>query len=85
MTWYLYILRCADQSLYAGITTDVARRIKEHNESKRGARYTRARRPCTLLIQWEYDNRSQATKAEIAFKKYSKEKKERMILNNLAP
>ena len=83
--WYMYVLRCSDQSLYTGITTDVQRRVKEHNTSKKGARYTRARRPCALLIQWQYDDQSQASKAEYFFKKYSKSKKENAIIHGTPP
>jgi len=46
--WFIYVVRCSDNSLYTGITTDVMRRVKEHNTSKKGARYTRSRRPVTL-------------------------------------
>ena len=79
MDWFLYILRCQDNSLYAGITTDVIRRIKEHNESPKGAKYTKARRPVALLVTWPYPNRSMATKAEMHFKKFSRKKKEAQI------
>jgi putative endonuclease len=85
MDWFLYILRCQDNSLYAGITTDVERRLKEHNESPKGARYTRARRPVTLLISWPYLNRSVATKAEIQFKKFSRKKKQSYIELQMPP
>ena len=47
--WFVYILRCADDSLYTGITNDVARRVKQHNTGQQGARYTRQRRPVTLV------------------------------------
>ncbi len=43
--WFVYMLRCADNSLYTGVTTDIERRLKEHNEDKAGAKYTRAKRP----------------------------------------
>ncbi|HCK26896.1 MAG TPA: hypothetical protein DHW52_06875, partial [Alcanivorax sp.] len=58
------MLRCADGSLYTGVTTDVLRRWQEHNDGPRGARYTRARRPVTLLISWPFPDRSEASKAE---------------------
>jgi putative endonuclease len=85
MDWFLYILRCQDNSLYAGITTDVERRLKEHNQGPKGARYTRARRPVTLLISWPYPNRSVATKAEIQFKKFSRKKKQSYIELQMPP
>ena len=72
--WYVYVLQCSDGSLYCGITTDVMRRLEEHQSGK-GAKYTRARLPLEILVSWEEENRSTATKAEIAFKKLSKKKK----------
>ena len=76
--WYVYVLQCSDNSLYCGITTDVDRRISEH-QSGMGAKYTRGKRPVKLLVFWTEDNRSTATKAEIAFKKLSKKKKLQVI------
>ncbi|MBN0988620.1 GIY-YIG nuclease family protein [Amphritea pacifica] len=67
--WYVYILRCADGSLYTGVTTDTDRRIKEHNLSDRlGARYTRARRPVSLAYREPCENRSVACKREAQIK-----------------
>ena len=83
--WYLYVVRCCDDSLYTGITTDVQRRIQEHNQSTKGARYTRARRPVELVIVWAYNNRSEASQAEYAFKKLSIKKKNQSIEANEAP
>lgn len=85
MAWFLYIVECSDKSLYAGITTDVARRIQEHNESPKGAKYTKARRPVSVRIVWEYPDRSLASKAEIAFKRCRLEKKQLLIENNISP
>ena len=68
MSWYLYVLSCADGTLYTGITTDCERRVDEHNHSSKGARYTRARRPVQLAAAWPYPSRSEASKAEYAFK-----------------
>ncbi len=73
--WHLYVLRCADGSLYAGVTTDLERRLSEHNAGPRGARYTRARRPVCMLHSWEMQDRSAATRAEVAFKKLSRKTK----------
>jgi putative endonuclease len=73
--WYLYVLRCADGSFYAGITTDPKRRLDEHNTSARGARYTRARRPVELIKSWRVPDRSTATKREMAFKRLSRDQK----------
>ena len=77
--WYLYIARCSDNSLYTGITTDIARRTDEHNNGKEASAYTRAHRPVALVYQESYKTRSDATKREIEVKKLSKEEKELMI------
>ena len=50
--WYVYLLRCADATLYCGVTTDMERRLREHNAGSRGAKYTRARRPVELVAAW---------------------------------
>ena len=49
MKWFVYILKCSDNTLYTGITTDIERRIKEHNSSNKGAKYTKTRRPVKLF------------------------------------
>lgn len=67
--YYLYLLQCADKTFYAGITVDLVRRLKEHNHSKLGSKYTRARRPVKLVFSQSFPNRSEATKAELALKK----------------
>lgn len=77
--YVLYVLACADGTLYAGITTDVARRVTEHNGSSLGAKYTRARRPVRLVYQRRYATRSAALVAEAAFKKLSRAHKLRQI------
>ncbi len=73
--WTLYVLRCADGSLYTGITTDVERRLEEHNGSAKGARYTRSRRPVELEAAWGCEDHSQAAKAEYAFKSLRRREK----------
>lgn len=65
--WYLYVLRCKDDSFYTGITTDLARRLKEHRAG-RGSNYTRAHLPVSLIAAWEFPDRSSATRAEYKFK-----------------
>ena len=62
--WFVYLLLCADGSYYAGITTDLERRVREHNESSRGARYTRARRPLSLAYSESCASRSEACRRE---------------------
>jgi len=67
--WCVYMLRCADGSLYTGITTDIARRVAEHNgDSALGARYTRSRRPVQLVYVEAAANRAEATRREAAIK-----------------
>jgi putative endonuclease len=67
--WCVYMLRCADGSIYTGITTDVARRVAEHNgDSGLGARYTRSRRPVELVYVEAAAGRSAASRREAAIK-----------------
>jgi putative endonuclease len=68
MSWYTYILECADGTLYAGSTNDLERRVKEHNESSLGAKYTRARRPVVLRYSAAFPDRSEAAKEESRIK-----------------
>ncbi|MGC9399181.1 MAG: NUDIX domain-containing protein [Anaerolineae bacterium] len=65
--WYLYVLRCGDGSFYTGITTDVARRLREH-QAGRGAHYTRTHLPVELVAAWRYPDQSTATRVEYQFK-----------------
>ncbi|MBS3755726.1 MAG: GIY-YIG nuclease family protein [Desulfobacterales bacterium] len=65
--WHLYIIRCADNSLYTGITTDVSRRIEEHN-LKTGCNYTRTRTPVELVYQESHRTQSSALKRELRIK-----------------
>ena len=78
-TWWVYFLRCNDNSLYAGVTTDIHRRISEHNNSKLGAKYTRARRPVILAYLEEADNKSLACKREYQIRHLTKLKKELLV------
>jgi len=74
--WFVYIVRCDDDSLYTGITKDVDRRIQEHNEGGRlAAKYTRTRRPVVLVYQETCESRSVATKREIEIKQLSRTNK----------
>lgn len=77
--WWVYLLRCNDNSLYAGVTTDIHRRIGEHNNSKLGAKYTRARRPVSLAYLEEVDSRSAACKREYQIRHLTKPKKEQLV------
>ncbi len=74
--WLMYVVECADGSYYTGITTDMTRRLNEHNRTKRGAKYTRSRRPVRLIYFESHENRSEASRAEAAFKKLTRKKKE---------
>lgn len=78
MSWFVYILRCADKSLYTGITTDLLRRTKEHN-SVRGAKYTKPRQPVVLVYQEVFTDRGSALRREAAIKKLSKKEKEELL------
>tara|TARA_Y100000310_G_scaffold182230_1_gene182288 strand:+ start:1171 stop:1431 length:261 start_codon:yes stop_codon:yes gene_type:complete len=77
--WYLYVLLCSDGSYYTGVTVDVDRRLREHNASKAGAKYTRSRRPVKLLFYEKFQTRSAAQKAEYQFKKLTRKQKEKLI------
>jgi putative endonuclease len=67
MAWFVYVVRCGDGSLYTGIAVDVAARVSVHNDGK-GARYTRSRRPVTLVYVERKRSRSSALKRELAIK-----------------
>lgn len=75
---YMYVLECADGSLYTGYTTDVQRRLKTHNAGK-GAKYTRARLPVTLLYSESFTSKPQAMSAEALFKQKTREQKLKYI------
>ena len=78
MRWSLYVLRCGDGSLYTGIALDVARRLEEHRDG-RGARYTRGRGPLSVIAKVRCRDRSAALRAEIAFKRLPRERKESIL------
>lgn len=75
-TWFVYFVRCKDDSLYCGVTTDIERRELEHNQTNKGAKYTRVRRPVSMVYHKECDSRSEACKEEVRLKKLSKAQKE---------
>ncbi len=77
-SWYLYILRCKDNTLYTGIATDVDRRLRTHQQGK-GAKYTRGRGPLELVYQERCGTRSQALKRELVVKALSREQKELLL------
>lgn len=75
----VYIVECADGSLYSGITTDLKRRIEEHNSSPKGAKYTRARRPVKLVYAKRCRTRVTASRAEAKIKRFTRTEKLRLI------
>lgn len=77
--WTLYLLRCCDGSLYAGITNDLARRLAQHQDG-RASRYTRGRRPVSIVYREPCASRSEALQRECAVKALSREAKERLIV-----
>ena len=83
-TWYVYLLRCNDNSLYAGITTDINRRLHQHNHTKLGAKYTRAKRPVTLVFLEAASDKSTASKREYQIRKLTKLNKEELVSTYLA-
>lgn len=77
-TWYLYILRCADATLYTGITTDVEKRLEAHRTGK-GAKYTRGRAPLELVYRETCGSHSDALRRELEIKKLSRQEKQNLI------
>jgi putative endonuclease len=80
--YYLYILECSDKTFYTGITTDLHRRIKEHNDEKFGAKYTKGRRPVGLVYSNKFKSRSAALKEECRIKKMTRAEKKEIIAKN---
>lgn len=78
MSWYVYMLRCGDNTLYTGMTDDVPRRLQAHN-SGTGAKYTRGRGPLTLVYQEPCATKSDALKREYAIKRLTRAQKEILI------
>ena len=81
MQTYTYILKCSDNTLYTGWTTDLKRRLATHNQGK-GAKYTRTRLPVTLVYYETFPTKRQALQREAAIKKLSRPQKERLISAN---
>jgi putative endonuclease len=79
--WYVYILKCADDTLYTGITTDVNRRLNEHNKGT-GAKYTKTRLPVVLMAVSEASDRSEASKEEYRIKQLTRKEKLLLIDGN---
>ncbi|KKP61724.1 MAG: hypothetical protein US48_C0009G0005 [Candidatus Levybacteria bacterium GW2011_GWA2_37_36] len=79
--YFIYLLRCSDNSLYCGQTKNLKRRIKEHNSNDSKSKYTRARRPVKLVYFEKYKTINKALKREFEIKKMTKGKKEELIIN----
>lgn len=82
---YTYLVRCSDDSLYAGWTNDIEKRLKAHNDGT-GAKYTKSRRPVTLAYFERFETKSEAMKREVALKKMTHQQKEKLAasFNNIA-
>lgn len=80
--WFVYMLRCADQSLYTGVATDLAARLAKHNAGK-AAKYTRGRLPVKLVYQESAQDRSRALQREHTIKRLSRAAKLRLIANGV--
>lgn len=81
--WYTYIVRCQDNTFYTGITTDLARRVTEHNQTNRGARYTAARRPVVLVYHEFHPSRSAAAGREYRIRRLPVAAKKKLLQNTL--
>ncbi|MEA1962692.1 MAG: GIY-YIG nuclease family protein [Patescibacteria group bacterium] len=79
--WHIYILQCRDKTFYTGVTTDLKRRVNEHNTSNLGAKYTKCRRPVKLVYSAVKKDKSGALKAECKIKKLSRTEKFKIIGN----
>ena len=78
MSWYLYIVQCHDETLYTGITTDISRRLKEHN-TKKGAFYTKNKTPVELVHLEPMADQSQARKREAEIKRLTRQEKLELV------
>lgn len=77
--WFVYMVRCQDQTLYTGITTDPDKRLTAHNSKTTGAKYTRSRRPVSLVYLEETESRSAASKREYTIKQMTAAQKNALI------
>lgn len=81
--WFVYMVQCSDESYYTGVTTDIKRRLYEHNHTAKGAKYTRCRRPVTLAYYEATDTRQNACKREHAIKKLRSSCKKKLASSQL--
>ncbi|MCH7883502.1 GIY-YIG nuclease family protein [Patescibacteria group bacterium] len=82
--YIVYILKCSDDTLYTGSTIDLTKRLREHNEQKGGAKYTRARRPVVLVYKEECEILAQARERETEIKQMSRDEKLLLVENMVA-
>lgn len=78
--YFVYILECADTTLYIGSTNDIEKRVLNHNTSKSGAKYTKARRPVVLKYSESFETKSEALKRECELKKFSRQDKIKLFV-----
>lgn len=79
-SWFVYLVRCSDDTFYCGIAKDVDKRVKDHNSnSKRGAKYTRSRQPVVLLKSWECSSKSLAMTHERWIKSLNRIQKQALL------
>jgi len=84
MTYFVYVLECSDKSYYIGSTKNLEKRLKQHNELKSGAHYTKIRRPVILKYSEKVKTYAHARKREAEIKRFTKAKKEALIKNSTA-
>ena len=77
--WHVYMVRCSDGTLYTGIAKDLEKRVEAHNSGKDGARYTRSRRPVTLVYSEQAESKSAAARLEYRIKRLPRAKKKRLV------
>ena len=83
-SWFVYILQCCDNTLYTGITTDIDRRVREHNSSTTGSKYTKSRQPVKLVYRENAPSRSAAAAREFQIKQLDRADKKKLIAKNPA-
>lgn len=80
--YFIYIVKCKDETYYTGYTTNIEKRIKAHNEGK-GAKYTRSRLPVKLVYWEQYEEKTQALKREYAIKQLTRKQKQQLIRRSI--
>jgi putative endonuclease len=80
MAYFVYIVKCADNTLYTGCTNNLEKRIRLHNSTKSGAKYTRVRRPVTLVYSEEYKTLAEGRAREAEIKRLTRSEKEKLLV-----